>query len=171
MARVERHGNNERMKSTLSFRERGGWWVAAQALMLAVAALLPLLTRPAVIDDPTDPLRLGGALLLLGGLALAVAAMYTLGPLLTPYPRPLREGEFCTNGPYVFMRHPIYTGVIVAALGWAILWQSWPGVAFAPVLFIFLDRKAAYEEHWLVRTHADYAAYAARVRKFFPGVY
>jgi protein-S-isoprenylcysteine O-methyltransferase Ste14 len=69
------------------------------------------------------------------------------------------------------VRHPIYTGIVLGALGWALAWLSVAGAAYAALLAVFFDRKARREERWLRSRFPDYAAYAHRVRRFIPGIY
>ncbi len=62
-------------------------------------------------------LALIGALLCIMGIALAIWARVHLGRNWSPAPA-LKEGhELVTSGPYKLIRHPIYTGVILATLG------------------------------------------------------
>ena len=105
------------------------------------------------------------------GAVLIVWGFFSLGDALTPFPRPLDGAVLHRQGAFRLMRHPIYTGVILASLGWTGWWLS--GIGLLPVLAlaIFFDRKAAHEEAWLREKYRDYDDYARRVKKFIPGVY
>jgi len=151
----------------LSFAARGGWWVVGQVPLMIVAALLP----PWTGSEYPWPVRITGYALLGGALLLGAWAASALGRALTPYPRPLEDGEFVARGPYRYVRHPIYSAVLLAAAGWALAWQSPWGLAFLPLFFAFFDLKARREERWLEEKYPPYAAYRQRVRKFFPGIY
>ena len=59
------------------------------------------------------------------GALFALAAGLGLGPALTPMPRPSGRGELVVSGPYAVVRHPIYSGVAAAALGFSVLVSSW----------------------------------------------
>ncbi len=153
--------------SGLSFRTRGGWWVAGQVPLMLVAALLPPwagATLPAL-------LAWIGYALLSAAVVVGAWSARALGHSLTPYPRPLDDGEFVARGPYRHVRHPIYSAVLLAAAGWALAWQSLWGLAFLPVFFAFFDLKARREERWLAGKYPPYAGYRRRVKKFFPGIY
>jgi protein-S-isoprenylcysteine O-methyltransferase Ste14 len=92
----------------------------------------------------------------------------TLGRSLTIYPSP--RGSHLERGPYRFVRHPIYGGGILVALGVAL--ASSP-VALAPALALvpFFLVKARYEERLLAQADHGYAEYLVRVRsRFFPGL-
>ena len=94
-----------------------------------------------------------------------------LGSALTPLPHPRDGSRLREDGIYRYLRHPIYTGLIVASFGWALAWQSSWGLGYVVLVFLFFDRKAAREEQWLCSHYRGYDNYAIRVRRFFPGVY
>ena len=57
------------------------------------------------------------------------------------------------------------------AIGWALVWQSWPALLVAAALIPFFAAKARREERWLREKFPEYAAYEQRVRRFIPGIY
>ena len=120
---------------------------------------------------PVMPAQVAGVALTLSGLALVAWGFLSLGEALTPYPRPLDGATLRRQGAYRFMRHPIYTGVLLGGFGWAIWWLSGYGALCALLLAVFIDRKARREEIWLREKYPEYADYARRVKKFIPGVY
>ena len=69
------------------------------------------------------------------------------------------------------MRHPIYAGLIIGALGWSLLTNSLLALGLAVVLLIFFDIKSRREERQLLARFPAYADYRRRVRKFFPYLY
>jgi protein-S-isoprenylcysteine O-methyltransferase Ste14 len=73
------------------------------------------------------------------------------------------------SGPYRFVRHPIYTGLLAAILGSAVATAEWRGVvAFALVLLSFL-RKLRVEEAFLTTEFGDaYVRYRAEVPALVP---
>ncbi len=159
----------EKMTFT-TFIERGGWWVLAQIPVLLLAVALPWWTANGYLEA-RESLRLVGMSLAAFGILLTLAGLLSLGDTLTPFPRPLEHGVLHRQGLYGFMRHPIYTGLIVASLGWALCWASLAGLASAVLTLVFFDRKAVREERWLRQQYPDYDDYAKRVKKFFPGIY
>jgi protein-S-isoprenylcysteine O-methyltransferase Ste14 len=112
-----------------------------------------------------------GALLLVAGAALAVAAGARLGRSLTPFPKPRADGELVTSGVYRHARHPIYGGVLLLALGWSLLHPSWVSGAATLLLLGLLELKSRYEERLLAEAYPGYRAYAARTRRFVPFLY
>lgn len=151
-----------------NFVQRGGWWVVGQFLLLVAAAILGVACR----DESPHPLLLLCGWLLLGASALCgVGGGVALGRNLTPFPKPLVRSQLVQRGIYGWMRHPIYTAVICAFVGWSLIQSSWPAFAVSVVIAVFLDAKARHEEHWLRQQFPDYGRYEQQVRRFIPWLY
>lgn len=151
------------------FVGRGGWWVVAQALILLGALLVPL--WEARLMFPHDPLHRIGWLTVSVGFLVAAAGLQLLEPQLTPFHVPRRNARLVTDGIYAYVRHPIYAGLTMASLGWAVVWLSFTGALYTIAVALFFDLKAECEENWLRERFKDYGAYAKRVRRFIPGIY
>lgn len=145
-------------------RTRGRLLVAAQFLLIGLIALAPgnrLWPRPAW-------LVLVELILIVLGLAMLVAAFVHLGPALTANPVPKVDAPLRTNGIYAYVRHPIYTGLLLSGLGVS-LWRSTAVSLIAFVcLFLLLDFKARWEESLLASKHPGYLSYRRRVPRFLP---
>ena len=113
---------------------------------------------------------IGLAITVMGGIIVLAGALQ-LGEALTPLPHPRDGARLREEGIYRYMRHPIYSGLIVGSFGWALAWQSLWGLAYVLLVFLFFDRKAAREEVWLRTHYPAYSDYARRARRFFPGMY
>lgn len=153
-----------------SFTSRGGWWVVAQIPVMAGAFFIPLVTGVDRLNSSHPAQAAGIALTALGGL-LIVGGLFGLGRDLTPFPRPLAHARLHQQGAYGFVRHPIYAGVIWASFGWSLAWLSVGGWLFSLFVLWFFDRKSRFEESILRARFPEYSTYAARVRRFIPGVY
>lgn len=158
-------------KKDPGFSERGGWWVAMQFVLFALIVATPTWIVPVPAAAPGESFFVAGVLAMAAGMLVSVMGGLTLGKSLTPYPRPLAKSALRTTGIYAWARHPIYSGIILTALGWAICWQSLATLVWVPVLLLFFDRKAVREEIWLVKKFSGYAAYRRRVKKLIPGIY
>jgi protein-S-isoprenylcysteine O-methyltransferase Ste14 len=100
-----------------------------------------------------------------------ISGVMALGRNLTPFPTPSDKTEFVQRGIYGFIRHPLYTAVMFAALGWSLIRTSWPALAASLALAVFLNSKVRNEEHWLRQRFPDYARYERHVRRFIPWIY
>lgn len=149
---------------------RGGLWVLAQLPLLLLALVVPLQFGSGHFV-PVEPFQFVGVFVTGLGVILIAWGFASLGDALTPFPRPLEEAVLNRQGAFRLMRHPIYTGVILASLGWTGWWLSAIGLLPVLALAIFFDRKAAYEETWLRKKYRGYDDYARRVKKFIPGLY
>lgn len=152
------------------FVARGGLWVLAQVLLMALAFVIaPAAGSGSLL--PRHPLAIAGVLAFALGVGLTGWGFKSLGEALTPYPQPLADATLHRQGAYRWMRHPVYTGAMLAAFGWALWWLSAAGALCALALAVFFDRKAVYEESWLRKRYKGYGDYARRVKKFIPGLY
>jgi protein-S-isoprenylcysteine O-methyltransferase Ste14 len=144
----------------------------AQLALMALVFVGPR-TAPGLPPWPPAVARaatwLGAALALAGGL-LFVAGAFRLGGNLTPLPRPKDDATLVQSGPYALVRHPIYSGGLGLAFGYALLVHGSLTLLWALVILVFLDVKSAREERWLVEKFPEYPAYQRRVRKLIPFV-
>ncbi|MCL5995920.1 MAG: isoprenylcysteine carboxylmethyltransferase family protein [Chloroflexi bacterium] len=156
-----------------AFGWKGEWWVLAQFILVPVV----LLAAVGIRAGPPWPVELRVTAWVLGGLCfiatvvLGMGGILNLGRNLTPFPRPLDDGTLVQSGVYGIVRHPIYGGVILGVLGWALLFTSIVGIVLAGVVLLFFDQKSRREEVWLMEKYRDYAAYRRRVRKLIPFIY
>jgi protein-S-isoprenylcysteine O-methyltransferase Ste14 len=117
------------------------------------------------------PALAAGAALILAGALLAFFGVFSLGRNLTPLPHPKDDAKLVDTGAYRLVRHPIYGGIILMAYGWGLSVQSWLTLAYATVIFVFLDVKSRREERWLKEKFPNYVEYSKRVRKLIPFIY
>lgn len=144
--------------------------MALQAVLFILLALAGL-TGPAWGEPWLAGGRLAGALLVATGLVIAVLGLVGLRENLTAVPRPIEGGRLVEGGVYGLVRHPIYTGIILAAVGWGLATGSAAALLVAAGLAVFFDIKARREEAWLLAAHPAYDDYRRRVRKLVPFVY
>jgi protein-S-isoprenylcysteine O-methyltransferase Ste14 len=150
------------------FVQRGGWWVIGQLMLLFAIAVLGITFR--ATSKPL-PIFIFGLIFLVASAICGIAGLMRLGRNLTPFPKPSNKTQLVQHGIYGLMRHPLYTAVICAALGWSLIWQSWPALTTSLALAAFFDAKARHEERWLRQKFPDYAGYERRVWRFIPWIY
>jgi protein-S-isoprenylcysteine O-methyltransferase Ste14 len=148
-----------------SFFERGGAWVVIQFLLLTAVIVLGVAFHGDWTHVPT--IATGALLFILGGY-FGIAGVIVLGRNRTAYPRPCAGSELVQRGIYARVRHPLYTSLMLASVGWALMWQSGYSLMAALVLLPFFHAKAGLEERWLREKYPDYADYAKRVPRFIP---
>lgn len=161
------------MKNSHSFGSRGEWYVVMQVVLFTLVGMGPR-AAPGIPLWPASVATVGrgiGILLVVAGGLLAMTALLNLGRNLTPLPYPKNGSALVQAGAYGLVRHPIYSGLILAALGWAFYQRSTLVLIYALVLLLFFDIKSRQEERWLRNKFPGYVAYQQRVRKLIPFLY
>jgi protein-S-isoprenylcysteine O-methyltransferase Ste14 len=148
---------------------RGEWYVVVQGVLALLVLLAPIIdgTSPSATTTTT----VVGSILCVIGLALAGFGARSLGPGASPFPRPRDDAHLVETGVYAIIRHPIYSGLTLLALGYGLIWLSVAGLVATAALFILLDMKSRREEHWLQEKFDGYGRYQARVSRLIPFVY
>jgi protein-S-isoprenylcysteine O-methyltransferase Ste14 len=154
-----------------SIFERGAWYVVIQAILIGLILFGP----QGSLLVSAEPLKTilqscGIAIGLLACLIMAIAVI-NLGKNLTPLPCPKDNAVLVQTGLYRFVRHPIYFGVLLAALAWLLIFPGTYIFAYAIGLFFLFDIKARREEVWLIERFPAYRDYQARVKKLIPNIY
>jgi protein-S-isoprenylcysteine O-methyltransferase Ste14 len=85
-------------------------------------------------------------------------------------PTPREGGQLVQSGPYRWIRHPMYSAVLLmaAAFAWVDV-SAWAWLALG-ALAVVLMIKAGLEERWMAVKHPAYIEYCKRSRRFVPGV-
>jgi protein-S-isoprenylcysteine O-methyltransferase Ste14 len=79
------------------------------------------------------------------------------------------EHELIDTGPYALVRHPIYTGLLVAFIGSALARDEWRGMLAVVIAWAALWHKLRIEERWMTERFGDrYTAYCRRVPALIP---
>ncbi len=149
-------------------------WARFAGFRIAIVLILLLVVRAQVLKGhavTTDSLLQGiGLAIFVLGLALAVWARIYLGrnwgmPMSTK-----DEPELVTSGPYRVVRHPIYSGIILAMTGTAIGVSLYWVVAVA-LLAAYFSYSALMEERYLTQQFPDaYPGYQRSTKMLIPFV-
>ena len=165
MTHVTRDADEERAAAD-RMRLIGWVLVGVQALLLILFVLLP---KRRSLFAPPDFLDVLGIILMVGGLAIVIVSLVSLGAALTPTPVPQESAALRTKGIYSLVRHPVYSGILIAALGFTLavgsIWQVVAWVALA----VFFYAKAFWEDRLLAEKHGvAWFDYADHVSSFIP---
>jgi protein-S-isoprenylcysteine O-methyltransferase Ste14 len=82
----------------------------------------------------------------------------------------IKEGhELIETGPYALVRHPIYTGLLLAFIGSAVALGQWRGALAVVIAWTSLWRKLRLEERWMTEQFGErYVAYCQRTPALVP---
>ena len=132
--------------------------VFGQFALLAVIVLLP---GSASWTLPAGLAAAGRAAEVAAILVMVVAAT-TLGRSLTATPLPNEHAQLRTRGHYGYVRHPIYSGLLLFAIARTLTHGSSWVAAACVLLIVLINVKARWEERHLARRFPDYRSYASR---------
>ncbi len=146
------------------------WMVILASIALAVVAAR---TLPQFESRLLQGWYVPGVLIFLAGLALRWYAIIYLGRFFTVDVAIAEDHRVVESGPYRVVRHPSYTGALLAFLGFGTCLGNWVSLAVAtlPIALAFM-RRIHVEEAALVQALGErYSAYAGRTRRLVPWVY
>jgi protein-S-isoprenylcysteine O-methyltransferase Ste14 len=104
---------------------------------------------------PTEATYWTGTLLVALGLAFSVWARVYIGRNWSATVTVKEDHELIRSGPYALVRHPIYSGLLLAFIGSAIVRGEWRGVLAVLIVIAALWRKLRLEERWMSDTFGD----------------
>jgi protein-S-isoprenylcysteine O-methyltransferase Ste14 len=169
-----------------SLRIRGGlrrggqrveWWSLGIVLVTfgggLVAGLRLADWNAAEIGTGRWPLFVAGLLLMAAGLAIRFWAIVTLGRFFTVDVRVHPGQTVVDRGPYRWVRHPAYTGLLVFLVGLGLALTNWASLlvlALLPAAGLVL-RIRSEERALLAGLGEDYRRFAESRRRLFPGIW
>ncbi|HEY3293649.1 MAG TPA: isoprenylcysteine carboxylmethyltransferase family protein [Candidatus Nanopelagicaceae bacterium] len=138
-------------------------YVFVQALLLLLLVFLDANIGPQIHRFVFVGRTLEG----LGIIGVLVCAA-SLRRSLTVAPIPKEDGQLSTTGLYQYVRHPMYSSVLLFALGIALSSGSLIKYLLTLLLYLLFHAKSTYEEKYLKLKYPDYAEYASRIPRFIP---
>jgi len=114
-----------------------------------------------------------GFLLFLGGLILRWYSIGYLGRYFTVDVSISAEHKLIDSGPYRYIRHPTYTGALLAFLGLGFCFGNWLSILFmtVPIIAAFLWRIRIEERALTDALGKEYRAYTQRTKRLIPFIY
>ena len=134
-------------------------------------ALLLAAPLEAVVLGGTPVGRAAGLVVFAAGVALYRAGARALGDSLSPFVQPVAGGALARTGPYRLLRHPMYLGQALIAVGAPLTLGAWRSLGLSLVALAVLVVRGRREEAALRRAFADYDAYARRTKRIVPYVF
>lgn len=105
------------------------------------------------------------------GVTLSIWARLILGENWSARVTRKVDHELIRSGPYAFVRHPIYSGLLLASIGTAIFIGEWRGVVAIPLILLSETVKARREEKFMLAEFGDaYSQYRNDTGFLIPGL-
>jgi protein-S-isoprenylcysteine O-methyltransferase Ste14 len=155
-------------------RDRGTRLIVSASLVFAIwvgfalRALVPALDLPA-----PRAWGIAGIVVLWAGLAVRVWAVLALGGSFTTFVEVEADQPVVTRGPYRWVRHPSYSGLLLIALGFGLGTANWLSLLICAVVpALGLLPRIAVEESELTRVLGErYRRYQRATRRIVPGLW
>ena len=146
--------------------------MTARSLLFVIIQLLLFLVFIAL---PTGQAAVFGwqltaFIIVIAGVLVVAAAMIQLGPGLTPMPVPKSSGRLITSGVYRFVRHPIYSGLLLILAGISLYSMNIPRAMVTFLLMLLFHFKSKYEEQLLIQRYPAYEEYRKKTWRFVPKI-
>lgn len=143
-------------------KTKGNVLVVLQFALIAAILLM-------ASDEVNVPwIYVGGVLFIAPGIIILFLSIKQLGGSLTANPVPRESGRLIETGLYKYVRHPIYTGLLLATLGSCVQSMAVVKFFFWFLLLALLIYKARFEEKLLAAKYSTYTDYMKRTGRFVP---
>lgn len=145
------------------------WLVIGVSVWLAFNLVYLL---PSAGMDAAPAVRRLGVALFAAGLAIRWYAIVHLGRFFTVNVAIAANHTLVDTGPYRIVRHPSYTGALMAFLGLALCLANWASLAALVPIFLVFRWRVHVEETALIDALGEpYRDYMKRTKRLIPGVY
>jgi protein-S-isoprenylcysteine O-methyltransferase Ste14 len=153
-------------KSTL-----GVIWVVITASI--VAGIYVARRWPAAALAQGEIFAIAGVILFVAGLVLRWWAIITLGRFFTVDVVIEKDHEVVERGSFRLVRHPSYTGVLLAFVGFALTLRNWAAllIVIVPIFAVFVRRMNVEEDALSRALGSRYTDYMKRTKRLVPFVY
>jgi protein-S-isoprenylcysteine O-methyltransferase Ste14 len=118
--------------------------------------------------------KIGIAASIIIGLSIVLASwsIFTMQKSkLIIFPEPSANAILITSGPYQYIRHPMYTSVLLCCLGFLLIYFNIARALILVILLIDLLIKLHWEEAMLKSKFKEYWKYCENTNKLFPFIY
>ncbi|HZY47498.1 MAG TPA: isoprenylcysteine carboxylmethyltransferase family protein [Candidatus Bathyarchaeia archaeon] len=155
--------------ATLGEKPADRWLQVGGRLLIVAVLVVSIIDKRGFV---VSALWISGTALLVAGLSLNIVARIYLGRFYSEAVRIRPDHRLIRNGPYRFVRHPIYLSVILFSLSAPIILGSLYGFIVSLALIPMLLHRIRIEEKYLISKFGrEYIEYAYKTRKLIPYIY
>ena len=166
------HQRKQQVKLLKNLDRNSGWlWDVANAIE-PVGMILGF-TGIGRIQTGSSLIAWAGLALLILGIVIRWTAIRDLGRYFTSTVRIKDNHRLIQTGMYEHLRHPAYTGALVAHLGLGMAFTNWYSIALSsiPYLFAAMYRIHVEEQVLVAEFGQEYLDYARSTKRLIPKVY
>lgn len=102
------------------------------------------------------------------GVLIIIVSMLQLNKNLSPFPTPLKNSDLVVSGLFKYVRHPIYSGILITTFFLAIYLDSGYKLIIVLLLALLFYYKSDFEEEQLDKKFPEYKSYKASTGRFYP---
>lgn len=105
------------------------------------------------------------------GFVIILLGIINLKDNITVFPSPKNGNKLISSGIYEYIRHPIYSGIILSMFSYAIYIFSILHIIISIAVSIVFYFKSSLEEKYLIEIYEDYEVYKEKTGRFFPRLF
>jgi protein-S-isoprenylcysteine O-methyltransferase Ste14 len=152
------------------------WKGTAVRVLIVIALYAYFRSRRSTVSTrafvaPSLPLAIAGIAICIFGIGLAIWARRHIGRNWGMPMSIKEEPELVDTGPYAHIRHPIYTGILIALIGSALVGGWWWGVMFVVFGAYFIYSARTEEKRLSQLMPTQYPAYMRRTKMLVPYIF
>jgi protein-S-isoprenylcysteine O-methyltransferase Ste14 len=140
--------------------------ISLVGLLMMIGGLFGLVLRREAFSTAATVLALQACAVALMAWARLTFGLRSFHPTAAP-----TSGGLVTNGPYRWIRHPIYTSVCLFAWACVVGHASWAAAGMAAVVTAGAVARVMAEEAELPGLYPEYREYSRRTKRMVPGVF
>lgn len=164
----------KRARTSGPSRDAHSWrllWIVITASIFA--GMIVARKVPAAALPEKQQIAAAGVALFAIGLVLRACAIALLGRFFTVNVAIAADHQLIEAGPYRYIRHPSYTGALLAFLGLSLTIGNWLSilVLMLPIIAVFIYRMNVEERALIAGLGEKYIAYIRRTKRLLPFVY
>lgn len=111
-----------------------------------------------------------GLVIAVAGIIFRLISINYLGLSFSSTVSTYENQKIITTGPYKYIRHPCYTGIIIMSIGFVLTAENWPSIIILLVIMIstLLYRVKIEEQYMIIKFGKEYEDYMKKTKKMIP---